>query len=340
MKTIAYFLTTSSLSAFGFMACTGGSKTLEPAMAAEVEQSAGATLHELIRADSKASRAALAAQLDATLLRFEAESKSMNSRLMVSQIKITAMALRNGAHAICAPEERLMFFRGTDRADTTLAGKPVQFANGVMHATNLGNLLKHYGRAGVTDKLDLPFENVSPFDFGDLTTRHTVEHDHGNTPFISVTASRGVASAFGTKVIVMSICPERAPSTTNQAWAEGEFLPLLGILPEEIVAVEPADEASSFNDNVLMGCYAPEIGKGSRGHSKSVSRENFLAYNELLNSKQEGRLTKSWRDALKDFMGAKCNCADMVARKNVLWKKDWPAHSAGEFYTVQEHCVE
>jgi hypothetical protein len=296
------------------------------------------TLRELLLQDTKEARSEIASDLENALVRFESEAKDEMARLMVTQLRVTAEALRNGAHSLCSPEERITFYRGTGAVALTLTDKPIQIANATSTSASIGDALLRYSKAGIDPAAPANSVKVSPLDFDTLSANHSKEADYTNTVFISVAASRHVAQSFGDNLLVVSLCPARAPSTATQVWAEEEFLPLLGILPEEIVRVEEAASAGESPRNLLTKCYAPDTGKGSRGISKEVSQQNFLSYNHLIVNHIEGKLKLPWKEELESFFSEHCDCAKMVTRKNALWRASAPTTSTTDFYSFDEEC--
>ncbi len=297
---------------------------------------------ELIKTNSPQSReeAALALENQVKAL---LKSEDPQAALMREFTYYTIKALRVGGDKLCSEADKIIVYRGNNVRSVwrTAAGKPFfaasYFQGGRKH---LGHALRQYAQRKESASGMDPEDSVSPYDFDKISSRHTREVELSLSPFISTTHASSMASSFGDTTFTIKICPGRVPSTSEQAWAEQEMLAHLFVLPEEIEAETPESDVKS-KVAPLGWCYAPEVGKGSRAHPKSVDAQTFKAWNQTifnaLFAERNSGSKADWAALHKTFI-AQCDCANMVRKKNTLWLT-WLAEG-GPMYSQKEECLD
>lgn len=317
-----------------FNACTAAGPGAAPKNDSISPIGAMASLESQLLLDSKDARDGIARQIEEFLKTQDASADKENARTLTAILNATAKAFRNGAHSLCRPEERLTFYRGTGRVARARTNRPLELALGGRTARSVTELFQAFSMAVKYQGNDL--SAVHPLSFTALTGRHSGDVNSTNSVFVSVSASPDVAAQFGSNILEVSLCPDRAVSTTTQFWGEAEFLPIIALLPEEIVSIKARTEAADLPQGILSRCYAPYVGTGSEVLSKTVSTENLARYNALVVEKIEAAQDTSWKSVFEGFLEGHCTCEKMVARKNALFLE----RGSGDpgFFKVSEEC--
>jgi len=306
------------------------------------EKAQSTDIIKLIKTNSRHSREEAARAIE-TQVKGLFESQDPQAALMRELTYYAIKALRVGGDKLCSDADKITVFRGNNAKTIlrTASDKPFfagnYFLGGGKH---LGHALRQYAQKKEAAGDSGSEEAVSPYNYDSLSSRHTRAVEPLLSPFISTTHTSSMASSFGDTTFTMNLCPGRVPSTSEQAWAEQEMLPHLFVLPEEIVAETPS---TSLKAKVapLGWCYAPDIGKGSRSHTKSVDAQTFNDWNKIivkaLAAERTAGSKTDWAGIHKTFT-AQCDCASLVRKKNTFWLADYG--EGGPLYNQEEECID